>query len=78
MNYDRRNMPKCFTFVDDGREWNHHADIADKPKHRANYCTDCLPSFKRRMIAEGRCRFPATTFVTHVAVDHIEIIGVRA
>ena len=37
MNYDRRNMPKCFTFVDDWREWNHHADIADKPKHRANY-----------------------------------------
>ena len=28
----------------------------------SGYCTDCLPTFKARMQACGRCQWPATTF----------------
>lgn len=28
------------------------------------YCTDCTPEYRDKMIAEGRCRFPGTTFST--------------
>lgn len=75
MNYDRRNMPKCFTFVDDWKEWNR---LVKPSEHRGDYCSDCLPAFKQQMIAESRCRFPGTTFMFIPHGDHLEIVGVRA
>lgn len=76
MNYDGRNMPKCFTHVVDWREWNRLSTVSD---HRGTYCSDCTPSFKQQMIEENRCRFKGTTFTTiHSRDGRTEHIGSRA
>lgn len=74
MRYEQRNMPKCFSSVEDWRDWNRLAKVSD---FRGNYCTDCLPWFKFKMITLGKCKYPKTVFKHIQHDDCVEIVGVR-
>ena len=45
-----------------------------KLSHKYTYCTDCTPEYRDQMQAEGRCKFPGTTFSKTNSI----IVGSRA
>ncbi len=68
--------PPCF---DTKFQWNFYRELcsylrsARKLSPRFNFCVDCTPAYRDRMKAQGRCKFPGTTFKT---VENI-IVGER-
>lgn len=71
------NQPKplCFTSAKDWQEWQRFAAVSvDK---YLTHCTDCLPSFKEKMIAAGKCDYPLTRFKSVHTKHGRELIGVR-
>ena len=60
-NYTRKNMPRCFSSVFDWKEWNRLNIISEQ--RDCTICTDCLPTFKQRMVGEDRCDHPKTKFM---------------
>lgn len=54
-------MPACWSSVEDWKEWNRLTLVADRPED--NYCADCTPESKQRMMHEGRCSHPEVVFI---------------
>lgn len=55
-------QPKCWDNRINWNEWQHLNNLTqDKPLD--NYCADCLPAYKERMVAEGKCKYPTVRFV---------------
>ena len=54
------NMPSCFSKLSNWKDWNRLTMLADKPKE--NFCIDCTPVFKQRMLEADRCEYPDVTF----------------
>lgn len=70
-------FPPCFESWTDYARWR---ETDCKEQLGAQHCTDCLPSFKVRMLAAGRCGHPETGFrITqeHGFTEHEMGIGIR-
>jgi hypothetical protein len=58
--------PACF---ESQSQWNNYRELAEYSAGTGwTYCTDCTPEHKAKMVAEGRCKFPRTGFVTNRGV----------
>lgn len=56
--------PLCFTSPEQFAAWQRLiAECDPEEALRGDYCTDCTPEYQQRMIDEGRCAHPETTFV---------------
>ena len=53
-------FPPCFSCRSDYVRW---LDSGNRDSLPAGHCSDCLPSFKTRMMNAGRCEHPETYFV---------------
>jgi tRNA A37 threonylcarbamoyladenosine dehydratase len=58
--------PPCFQ---SNEQWEEYKDLAQDSSHSNtresfNYCTDCTPQYQAKMKAQGKCRHPATSFIT--------------
>ncbi len=65
MSRVRHKAPKCFP--DDAsllawRNMNHAVHVAGLA-NPDGYCADCTPAYQARMCAEGRCKYPETSFI---------------
>jgi len=70
-------VPECFDSSDQYAAWIGAARLSGINDHDG-YCTDCLPSYKERMMVEGRCGHPGVTFEFYVTeLDDMEIEGRR-
>lgn len=68
--------PDCFDNATAYRQYMWFIKEAASPKDR-NYCLDCNPEHKSKMLAEGRCEHPETRFVVWVNKNREpEMIGV--
>jgi hypothetical protein len=47
------------------------------PAEHDGYCTDCLPTYKARMMDEGRCAHPGVTFEFMEIGGEMDIEGRR-
>ena len=58
-------MPLCWDLPANWAEWQRlNAFVRDNSASPLDhYCTDCLPEYKARMVAEGRCGHPETQFI---------------
>lgn len=65
MSKAKPKAPPCFS--DDAQllAWRNmnHAVHAAGLSNPSGYCEDCTPDYQARMCAEGRCKFPETSFV---------------
>lgn len=62
MSRPAHKAPPCFD--SDGQLLSYrNMQIYTGEKLPSGYCTDCLPAYQARMCAEGRCKFPETSFV---------------
>lgn len=66
------NPPRCFNSLKDFRLWQLQRNASKV--NDSEYCADCTPKYQARMIAEGRCAFPGTTFSRDA---HGELHGTR-
>lgn len=64
--------PECF---ESDEQWGQYQLLWRLSQGMAavRFCTDCLPEYRDRMIAEGRCAHPETVFVHNGG----EVIGVN-
>ena len=69
-----RLTPLCFDSFESFTEWLWHARNT-KPLEEWNYCADCLPEYKKKMIDKGRCYHPETYFMVKLKSDGIERSG---
>lgn len=67
-------FPICFESRDQYNSWRWAADRAGGVG-LSGYCIDCTPEYQARMIAEGRCSYPATTFKLD---EDGEVVGQRS
>jgi hypothetical protein len=60
--------PFCWDDTQSWVEWNRFNDQLPVGAGKApdHYCADCNPEYQSKMISEGRCAFPAATFVALV------------
>lgn len=66
-----KKAPPCY---DSQRLWDLYRATANYSAGDGfTFCTDCLPSHKAAMQEQGRCKYPATTFVVATGV----IVGRR-
>lgn len=58
------SYPPCFDSNAQYQDWVKAAEEAEYDKrHPTNFCNDCLPEYKRRMLMEGRCEHPGVKFI---------------
>lgn len=56
----KRGIPVCF---DSRRQYALWLEAARRrPPGGSVYCADCTPEYQQRMVAQGRCAHPRTTF----------------
>jgi hypothetical protein len=55
-------IPSCFSSREQYALWMRSAR-STKPG-RSGYCEDCTPEYKRKMVEQNRCEYPATWFHT--------------
>lgn len=56
----KRGIPVCF---DSGRQYALWREAAlRRPPGSSTYCADCTPEYQQRMVGQGRCAHPRTTF----------------
>lgn len=59
------SIPPCFESVAQWVEWKSLAEHSRVHVGREiTFCEDCLPDYRDRMIASGRCEHPETIFVS--------------
>jgi len=67
-----KKAPACY---DSQEEWGKYKVLAQLTATEGfTYCTDCTPARRDKMIAEGRCTYPGTTFKKNNGV----LVGRRA
>lgn len=69
--------PRCF---DTQKQWVEYIEARQDMGRRGwkNYCTDCTPDYKDKMVVQGRCAFPRVIFiVVGRKLPDKELIGVR-
>ena len=54
--------PPCFSDDAQLKAWRNMNHYAGKSEP-SGYCTDCMPAYQARMCAEGRGKYPETSFV---------------
>ena len=62
MSKGSHKTPPCFPDDAAHLQWrsaNHYVGESSP----SGYCSDCMPAYQARMCAEGRCKFPETSFV---------------
>lgn len=72
-------MPACWNNPVNWKEWNRlnvlARDNPDRPLD--NYCADCMPEHKQRMIEAGRCGHPTVQFIRIVERQYDPRKGAR-
>lgn len=60
-----KRIPLCWNNKANWVEWHRLNVLArDNPKRPLDhFCTDCMPEFKARMVAEGKCEHPTVRFI---------------
>lgn len=58
----KKTKPKCFPTAEQYAEWIELDAYSSLKGSPSEYCHDCLPEFKDRMLACGRCEHPETKF----------------
>ena len=68
-------QPACF---DSDASWSDWKRLANRSGMRQNYCTDCLPEYKAKMVEQGRCGWQKVAFKHKSAQGGgVEIVGRR-
>jgi hypothetical protein len=65
MSNAKPKAPPCFPNDASLLAWrnmNHAVNTAGLPTP-SGYCEDCTPDYQARMCAEGRCKYPQTSFI---------------
>ena len=74
------SCPPCFNGEEEFRQWVRYARQSQPPP-ADSYCFDCTEQYRDKMIAENRCEFPDTSFITlSTKLGHrteFEVVGKR-
>lgn len=69
--------PACFRTAQEFREYEAGCK-ADGLSYDGNYCLDCTPEHKKRMMSALRCEHPETEFVSIPNYNDIVGISIRS
>lgn len=68
--------PKCFNSEKQFKDWVTVAKKSGLSNPVLSFCVDCSFSYKRAMLAEGRCERPNSRFETVINEDEeVEVVG---
>jgi hypothetical protein len=70
-NFESAAKPDCFP---NAEEWGVYQWlwVLSQRWSTVDYCRDCTPEYRDKMVSEGRCKYPETVFV----IEHGEMVGV--
>lgn len=60
--FEDHSFPKCFESRKQFKDWRQAMEQAKVPLYTCWVCTDCLPTYQKKMIKAGRCENPHVKF----------------